>query len=30
MCSMSFTEVVKERSERIVITSAISSGETPP
>ena len=30
MCSMSFTEVVKARSQRMVMTSAISSGEMPP
>src|ERR1017187_2257570 len=30
MCSMSLTEVVKERSQRMVTTSAISSGEMPP
>src|SRR5579871_2502534 len=29
MCSISFTEVVNERSQRIVTTSAISSGEIP-
>jgi hypothetical protein len=29
MCSMSLTWVVKARSERTVMTSAISSGETP-
>ena len=29
MCSMSLTEVVKERSQRMVTTSAISSGEMP-
>ena len=30
MCSISFTEVVKDRSQRMVTTSAISSGEIPP
>ena len=29
MCSISLTEVVKERSQRMVTTSAISSGEMP-
>ncbi len=29
MCSMSLTPVVKPRSERVVIISAMSSGETP-
>src|SRR5580700_5335341 len=29
ICSMSLTEVVKERSQRMVTTSAISSGEMP-
>src|SRR5215469_14120857 len=29
MCSMSLTEVVNERSHRVVMTSAISSAETP-
>src|ERR1039458_7518682 len=29
MCSMSLTEAVKDRSQRMVTTSAISSGEMP-
>src|ERR1017187_9780934 len=30
ICSISFTDVVKDRSQRMVTTSAISSGEMPP
>ncbi len=30
MCSISLTEIVKARSDRTVMISAISSGETPP
>src|SRR5579864_3018196 len=30
MCSMSLTDVVKARSQRMVMTSATSSGERPP